>query len=439
MKSIIVFLVTIFLFFGCSTKNIQVLKYQQNTNYLVNQIKPLSANMQSFDSRYFMPWNIKSLSLKKKKAAWANYIFDKKGKYYAQNMLPWKQKSIRKIINSTNFSSYDQEKLYAITTKNVQVRNLPTHKPFMLNPKLAGEGFAFDYMQNTRLHVNTPVFISHYNKDGSWAFIQNPVSLGWIPVDDLRILDLEQMHAVENSKKLIIIKDKTPVYSNKQRFLLYANLGAIFPYLKEDKEFYYSYVFTRFKGKIKVRILKDNIAKMPLKFNRCNVLRITHELLGEKYGWGGFMNDRDCSAMTKDYFAVFGLWLPRNSAAQKNSGVYISLNGLSDKKKEQMILKNAIAFESLLYLKGHIMLYVGKYKGKAIVMQNLWGIRTVNGDTDGRYIIGKTIISDLFLGQNLSNLKKGSLLISRILGIVIKPDVTALHLKNNSVFFKQSN
>ena len=68
------------------------------------------------------------------------------------------------------------------------------------------------------------------------------------------------------------------------------------------------------------------------------------------------------------------------------------------------------------------MLYVGNYKGRAMVMHNLWGIKTQKNGVYGRYIIGKNIISDLYIGKNLKNLKKGTLLISRVKGMVIKPD-----------------
>lgn len=423
MKNLIYYIIIVFLFLGCSEKNVKVINYKQNIDYLLKDVTPLHVEMENFYSRYFMPWNIESIKIKKTRASWANSVFSRKGKYYAQNMLLWDNQKVKNLINSTNFDDYNKEKLYAITTKDVQVRNLPTNKPFMRNPKLAGEGFAFDYMQNTHLHVNTPLFISHFNDDGSWAFVQNPSSTGWIPIDSLKILDVNSRNLFMKLKKLVIVKDKTAIYSKKQSFVMYANIGAIFPYTGEDEDFYHSFVYTKYSDKLEVRILKTNISKMPVTFNRKNILKITGSLLGQLYGWGGFMGDRDCSAMTKDYFAPFGVWIPRNSAGQKNSGVYISLKNLDDKEKEKIIIKDGIAFQSLIYLRGHIMLYVGSYRGKAMVMHNLWGIKTQKNGVFGRYIIGKTIISDLHVGENLQNIKKGSLLISRVQGMVIEPDM----------------
>lgn len=422
MKNLISILVIIFVFFGCGVKNVKVINYRQNLDYLAKNIKPLHVEMKNFNSRYFMPWMIKSIKLTTKQASWANFVFAKKGRYYAQNMNIWDNDKVKKLINSTNFENFNKAKLYAITIKDVQVRNLPTNKPFMKNPKLAGEGFAFDYMQNTHLHVNTPLFISHFNDDGSWAFVQNPSSLGWIPTGSFKVLDAKQRDRYIKSKKIVVFKDATAIYSNRQDFILYAKLGSIFPYVSESEDFYRSFIYTKYADKIEVMIPKAQSAIMPMKFDKNNVLKVGNSLLGEMYGWGGFLGSRDCSAMTKDYFTPFGIWIPRNSAGQKDSGRYISFENLSDKEKEKMIIRDGIAFQSLIYLRGHIMLYVGSYHERAMVMHNLWGLKTQDGGVDGRYIIGKSIISDLYIGKNLKNIKEGTLLISRVKGMVIKPD-----------------
>ncbi|NWF66264.1 MAG: glycoside hydrolase, partial [Campylobacterales bacterium] len=48
-----------------------------------------------------------------------------------------------------------------------------------------------------------------------------------------------------------------------------------------------------------------------------------------------------------------------------------------------------------------------------------WGIKTTNWFKDGRYIIGKSIISTLNLGEELDNVQENSLLINRIKSINI--------------------
>jgi len=423
MRKIFIVILILFLSVGCTQKNVQPLTYKQSTDYLVKDVEPLHVDMKNFNSREFMPWSINSIQISKDKASWANFVYKKKDKYYAENILPWDFEEIKSIIKSTNFEEYNKNVHYAITVENAQVRNLPTYKPFFLKPTIAGEGFPFDYMQNTRLHVNTPLLVSHYSSDGSWAFVQSNISTGWLPTKSFAIIDAKQRSEFKNSKKVVLISDNTPLYDAKQRYLSHVKLGALFAYVREDDRFFYSYMYTRYGVKKEVRILKDYASLMPLEFNRKNILHVSNQLLGEKYGWGGYLENRDCSAMTKDFLTPFGVWLPRNSASQKKSGKYLSLRGLNNKEKEMLIKTNGIAFLSLIYLKGHIMLYVGTLDDKVMVMHNMWGIKTHTDGKDGRYVIGKAVISDLYLGEDLDNVKEDSLLISRVDGIVIKPDV----------------
>lgn len=423
MKQYIITITIALMFFGCAQKIPPVvLKYDQSTQPLLQtEVEPINVNLENFYSRVFYPWSIDKIAINAKRASWANTVFVRPKKYYAENILLWEEKPRNKIIENTNFEKYNTKKLYALTIRTVQQRNLPTHKPFYLKTTLPGEGFPFDYMQNTLLHVNTPLFISHYSKDGAWAYVQNPVSSGWLPTKSFIIVDAKQRDKFINSKKLVITTDNNPIYSTKNEYMLHAKLGSMFPIEKEDDSYYYSYIYTRFQ-KIDLKISKEKSNKMPLDYNRENIIKITTELLGEKYGWGGYLENRDCSAMTKDVLAPFGLWLPRNSASQKKSGEYILLKDLKIEEKEKMIIENGIPFLSLIYLRGHIMLYVGAIDGKAMIMHNTWGIKTEIDGHIGRYVIGRTVISDLHLGEDLDSVKKDSLLINRVDGLVIRPD-----------------
>lgn len=414
------------LFFGCSSKELGLLTREQNTTSLVQNLADLDVSMDAFNSRYFMPWSLRAMPISEQIATWANRSYGRVNTYYAENLLLWSEPEIQSIIENTNFNAFDTIQKYAITTQNTQIRNLPTKKPFFRKTSLPGEGFPFDYMQNTRLHVNTPLFISHLSKDGAWAFAQSPQSSGWIEANAFTFIDAHQRNMYQQSEKILITKDNLALYTKKQNYLTHVKLGAIFAKDSEDDSFFYSYMYLHLPNlegqKIAVRIAKKDAKSMPLPFNTPNVLQISTELLGEKYGWGGYLGNRDCSAMTQEFLRSFGLWVPRNSAAQKNAGEYISLEGLGNKEKEEMILKNGIAFLSLIYLQGHIMLYAGEENGRAMVMHNLWGVRTIVGQNQGRAIIGKAVISDLYLGANQSNVAKESLLIARVKGLVIAPN-----------------
>lgn len=426
---------------ACSKKETPVLTYEQNLTSFTSTVSPLEIDKRSFDAKYFMPWNISKIGYSMEKVIWANQVFSRKGRYYGENTLLLDEKEVNTIIQNTQFEKYNSINRYAITTKSTQVRNLPTHKPFLKNTKNAGEGFSFDYLQNTRLHVNEPLFISHYSKDRAWAFAQNTVSTGWIPVDSFVYLSAKERSEFLNAKKLIATQDNIPIYDSQERFVSYVKLGSIFPYVKSDEDKYLSFIYVKDFGeasrKIDISLPISQVDMFPIPFDSLHVEKIATQLLDEKYGWGGFLENRDCSAMTKDFFAPFGIWLPRNSFSQSQIGEYISLENLKDEEKEKLIAQVAIPFVSLIYLKGHIMLYIGQKDGKTMVMHNTWGLKIKEGDSEGRLVIGRSIISDLYLGSNQDNIIEETILIKKIKGIVVKPQIQTKEIHPLAKAYKQ--
>jgi hypothetical protein len=84
-------------------------------------------------------------------------------------------------------------------------------------------------------------------------------------------------------------------------------------------------------------------------------------------------------------------------------GNYIELQGLSPEQKEKIILEKGIPYLSLLWRKGHVMLYIGEKNGRALIFHNIWGIKTRDSaGEEGRKIIGQAVITTLHLGYELS-------------------------------------
>ena len=161
---------------------------------------------------------------------------------------------------------------------------------------------------------------------------------------------------------------------------------------------------------MKAKVAKERAERFPLKTVRESIALVGNELIDKPYGWGEKYQDRDCSAMIRDFYLPFGIWLPRGSYNQINSGKKISLAGLSSSEKERLIKEKGVPFLTLVYLKGHIMLYVGSRGDRALMFHNIWGINVRNGN-GGEYkqIIGKSIVSSLNPGSEL-NLATGSIL-----------------------------
>jgi hypothetical protein len=166
-----------------------------------------------------------------------------------------------------------------------------------------------------------------------------------------------------------------------------------------------------------VTLSKELVSRKPILMDKENVKKIANELLNETYGWGGKDFQRDCSSTLRDFYTPFGIFLPRNSKAQADAGEYVSLEAMDVNQKEEFILKNGIPFFTLVYLKGHIMLYVGEYNNQPIMMHNSWGIKAIVNNQPSRLMIGKTAFTTLKPAIQLSEVDGNATLANRVLGI----------------------
>jgi len=66
---------------------------------------------------------------------------------------------------------------------------------------------------------------------------------------------------------------------------------------------------------------------------------------------------------------------------------------------------------SLLYVPGHITLYLGRYKGEPVIMHTYWGIRLKDWS---KYPLCRTIITTTEPGKELRNIRERSKLINTL-------------------------
>ena len=99
------------------------------------------------------------------------------------------------------------------------------------------------------------------------------------------------------------------------------------------------------------------------------------------------------------------------------------LDGMSIKEKEKAILRDGVPFLTLVWLRGHIMLYVGPYKGRPAIFHNVWGVRTVEGASDNeRFVIGRAVVSSITPGSELRNLYRTTTFGDRVNSITVLGD-----------------
>jgi cell wall-associated NlpC family hydrolase len=381
------------------------------TNSL-DQNRSLYEIQSQYAQHYFKAWHMNFSKLSVDAMRWPFKSYTPQNSF-GDNLQPISQLLLNQLDTNTNLASYATINLRAITVHQASLRTLPTDKPFFNDPRKAGEGFPFDYLQESSIHANEPIFISHYSLDGAWAYISTSYATGWIHTNDFVLLSDQQCSEFENSKKISITLDDFPIKDDKEQFLYYSKIGMQFPIIQENNSTFYASVIVASEDHNAVykhiTIPKTVATSDVLSLNKQNITTLVDAIVHTHYGWGGMYGERDCSSTLKDLFTPFGIWLPRNSSYQAKVGKVIFLGNLDDNKKIELIKKEGIPFETLLYKKGHILLYTGVYDNKVIVMHNMWGIGISDGDKNGRIIVGKIVFSTLEIGKE-QKYHKGSLL-----------------------------
>ena len=374
--------------------------------------------MESYLKEYFSPWISMRPNNNINEVFWVkNSILKNPG--FGMNRLPNTPKSMQAIWQAMNIKDYPSALDFAIVTESSAVRAIPSDMPRFSDP----DDYPFDQWQNSLIFANTPILITHYDTSRQWAHIQSGFVYGWIKVQHLALIDEKDRSQFMETKQFVIpYHDNIPLYDDNGNFLTIARMGQIFGIQETLKEGYKVFVFKRdTQGKaqrITAKIQAADFAPFPRKFSHKISAEIINTMIGDQYGWGGYLGYRDCSAFVRDIFANFGLYLPRNSKSQaffaKN---LINLEQLSREEKENYILKNATPFGSILWLKGHIMLYIGEYKGKAMVAHSAWSVKTFRGSEKIKNMLGGVVITSLYAGSENNDSPSQHLLIDKILGI----------------------
>ncbi len=396
-------------------------KIPQDPAYYAKQVKLFSKSRQAkldkaYNKKYFKPWTLSRLDIPKQDYGW-EIRFITKGKIYRENRKVIPSYVYKKWIQNAQMHKKDTKRYKAITIRRTNVKALPTSTAFYRDPKRVGEGFPFDYNQNSALHINVPLYISHYSKDRRWAYVRASYSFGWVKITDIALVNKDFIKQFKTGSYAMTIKDNLRLYNDKNKPTSIVKLGALFPIAKDKKSYLTTKKDSLGRGKVhKVKVETPRIiAKKPLPFTAKNVALLAKEFYGEPYGWGGGYECRDCSATTRDFLGPFGIFLRRNSSKQAKDGSSTYIKGIPKSKKKRTIIQKAEPFRSLLYVPGHIVLYLGQYKGEPVIMHTYWGIRKKNGS---KLITGRTIITTTEPGKERRDIKETSKLINTLKTIV---------------------
>lgn len=287
------------------------------------------------------------------------------GRLFIENR-EFKEEDLSKLIENANLEGIEGKVFvrFGWTLKRTNMRMYPSmvsiHKG---NPKI-------DYNQYTLLEPFTPLAILHTSKDGQWLYVQAPYMRGWIKKQDVLISTREELLNILQKPFLVVVKDKVKIGD------LVFGLGSKIPYLEKRGDLY--------------RILLPNLASSWIKkgrgleegflnFEEDKVKSILDGLLGTPYDWGGKEGRWDCSSLVQGLYAVFGLEMPRNSAQQAQIGKVVA-KSFSSYEEFKDTLKDLPPYRTLIFMKGHVMVYGGLEKGDIVLYHAVHRITREDGN-----------------------------------------------------------
>jgi hypothetical protein len=264
-----------------------------------------------------------------------------------------------------------------------------------------------DRFQESAVFPGEAVAVLHQSADQRWYLVQNYNYLAWVQQDAIAIGSKQQIQEfVEHQDFLLITGSKvftSYVPSEPRVSQVQLDMGVKLPLLSEAQqqaELYGQSTATSYEVALPVRnddgSLSIHTALIGrtqdvhlgyLDYNSYNIIAQAFKFLGERYGWGHDYNGRDCTGFVGEIYKTFGIFMPRNSG-QQGSGEYGINNRFDDKSEisSKLAVIEQLQVGDLIYIPGHVMLYLGKENNQPFVIHDVKGL--AYWTPDGNYYTG---------------------------------------------------
>ncbi len=292
---------------------------------------------------------------------------------------------------------------YAAALRRTSLRVLPTSEMWLEDP---GDE-RYDNLQGSIINPLEPLAVLHDSADGLWYYVHTRSYVGWVLKSDLGFAGRAVFEELISPASFAVVtadKVRLSLPSEVLRF----EMGARRPLVKESP------------GTLTVRLPMGNQGRLSfyekevargddfsvgyLPYSRANVISQAFRFLGNEYGWGGLNEGVDCSSFVQDVYASVGVFLPRNSGSQ-NKAVPLKTDIPADLSEEQISeLIGKAKPGSLLFIRGHVMLYLGEADGENLVIHACSSLgRPLSDGTLRKVYLRRVTVTSL---HNLSMQKK---------------------------------
>ena len=331
-------------------------------------------------------------------------LFDGEGKVVPKSIF---EKDIEPLMQIDQVPSTIKMK-WGVATRATSVRALPTTVKMIEG----ADDFEFDQLQFTLIKLWTPVGIYHKSSDGKWLYIQAPYVRGWVKAKDIAVFPgRDDLKTYSRSKRFLVVTgESVRVYRDAglKEMISRPTMGTVIPraeaagassqaayavwmpYRKDDGS----------AGLMKAYIGKKSDVKTDFPaYTQANIIRQAFKLLGQRYGWGGMYNGRDCSGFVHDVFLSLGIAFPRDSKQQSMIGTQLGFfEPFQNDAEKKAVLKSARPGITLMKMPHHQMIYLGMVNGQFYTIHSTWAERTgQDPKLDEKRRINQVVVSDLTL------------------------------------------
>ncbi|MCA9706625.1 MAG: SH3 domain-containing protein [Myxococcales bacterium] len=255
----------------------------------------------------------------------------------------------------------------------------------------------FDRNRCASLHPGEVVRVLRRSPDGAWLYAHAGHTTGWLHAPALTpALPPEHLRPLLDGPALRPTDDDLRTEGGRR-----LRLGTVVPVVGHEGDARRVLVPTA-EGLVPDRVRPDGQAvEGVLPLTRRNLWSLALAEQDTPYGWGGREGHRDCSRLVRDVMSTFGLQLARHSGVQAKLGTErIDVSTLGEAGKLAQLRVAAQRGLVLLYMPGHIMIYLGEDRGQHYAVSAISEyLEPCAGGPDTVYRIGRVAVTTLELGR----------------------------------------
>ncbi len=256
-----------------------------------------------------------------------------------------------------------------------------------------------DRFQESGIFPGEAVAILHESADQKWYLIQNYNYLAWLPKEAVALGDKAVVaEFIQASEFLLVTGSKVYTAYNPENLAvsqIQLDMGVRLPLMSRanlPNQLYGQNPYSSYVVKLPVRNaqgqlsfslamigMSQDVSRYYLPLTQQNIVNQAFKFLGERYGWGHDYNGRDCTGFVGEVYKSFGFVMPRNSG-QQGQGKYGQNIRFTKQtpREEKLAAIGRLAIGDLIYIPGHVMMYLGDDKGEPYVIHDVKGLAYLN-------------------------------------------------------------